>query len=153
MGEATPGSTLDRVAVAFTQLAGAGIVALAVWGMWVDPNTSALWALCWAALGVAVTLLYTPALRLGAIACLCAAALCILTFLSPFSAMDAAPSTLEKPDFITKRIAFAFSLSALFVLLAFCLERARRVKRALRRHEPLALNSEQAEPASPPRPH
>lgn len=140
MGEPSPVSVLDRAAIALTHLAGAAIVAFSVWGMWVQPSTSPLWTLCWAALGVAVTLLYTPALRFGAIACLAAAALCILAFFSPFSVMDADPGALEKPDFLTRRIAFVFSLSALFVLLAFCFERARRVKRAQRKveHPPAA---------------
>jgi hypothetical protein len=121
-------SALDKAALLGARGVGAVLLGLAGWGLWAEPESSLLWAVLWAGLGLAVLLLYTPALRVLALGCLLLAGVVLLGGLSPFAAMDVSASAREQPGFVLRQVAVMSTASALLVLAGFCLERARRVK-------------------------
>jgi hypothetical protein len=149
-------SALDKAALLGARALGAGLLLLSGWGLWAEPSSSLVWATLWAGLGVAALLLYTPALRVLAFGCLLAAGAVILGGLSPFAAMDVAATTRERPGFALRQVAVMSTASAVLVLAAFCLERARRLKRAQqtpqRSADPKPALTATAK-ATPPRPH
>jgi hypothetical protein len=139
---------VDRLACAVTRVAGAALLATTLWQSASATDAPWIWALCWSAVGVAMALLYTRALRAIAIGLVVVAGVVLIGSINPFAAMDVPTPVIEQPDFAFWHVARALGASVLLVLLAYCVSRARNAR--LRQRAPTAQRSEQAN-APPPR--
>jgi hypothetical protein len=91
-----------------------------------------IWGLLWSAVGATLILLYTPALRAVSIGLVVLSAVLLLGAINPFAAMDLPGALRERPDFTFWHVLRALGASALLVLLAYCVSRARSARLRLR---------------------
>jgi hypothetical protein len=119
---------IDRLACVSARVAGAVLVCTTLWQAASAAEAPWIWALCWSAVGVALMLLYTPLLRAIAIGLVVLAGVVLVGSINPFAAMDVPTSVIEQPDFVFWQVARGLGGSALLVLLAYCVSRARNAR-------------------------
>jgi hypothetical protein len=119
---------IDRFACGLSRLAGAALVASTLWSAVNAAESPWIWALFWSAVGVALVLLYTPALRAISIGLVVLAGVVLIGSINPFWAMEQPTSTIEQPDYAFWHVARTLAASALLVFVAYCVSRARNVR-------------------------